>query len=123
MDGQFKSFEKIDLGPMCFWGANFHVVVTKKKKSGENLTKGVLRFFGQNVPQLEKKTIKSCHILIHSWRLPLQSGILKKKNCSPPKTITMLINVDLLDEFEKKKPCLRLVKGTIKITFHNVSKY
>jgi hypothetical protein len=29
----------------------------------------------------------------------------------------MLINVDLLDEFGKKKPCLRLVKGTIKITF------
>ncbi len=31
MDGQFTSFEKIDLGPMFFWGANFHIVVTKKK--------------------------------------------------------------------------------------------
>jgi hypothetical protein len=31
MDGQFTSFEKIDLGPMFFWGANFHVVVTKNK--------------------------------------------------------------------------------------------
>jgi hypothetical protein len=31
MDGQFKSFEKIDLGPMFFLGANFHVVETQKK--------------------------------------------------------------------------------------------
>jgi len=61
MDGQFKSFEKIVVGPMFFLGANFQVVVTKKE-SVENLTKGVLRFFGQNVPYLEKKTIKSCHI-------------------------------------------------------------
>jgi hypothetical protein len=56
MDGQFKSFEKIELEPMFFWGANFQVVGTKKK-SGENLTKGVLRFFGQNVPYLEKKSL------------------------------------------------------------------
>jgi hypothetical protein len=31
MDGQFKSFEKIDLGQMLFLGVNFQVVVTKKK--------------------------------------------------------------------------------------------
>lgn len=31
MDGQFTSFEKIDLGQMFFLEANFHVVVTKKK--------------------------------------------------------------------------------------------
>jgi len=49
MDGQFTSFEKIDLGPMFFWGAKFHVVVTKKKVRWESY-KGRFEIFCQNVP-------------------------------------------------------------------------
>jgi hypothetical protein len=58
MDGQFKSFEKIALEPMFFLGDKFSSRCDQKKKSGEHLTKGVLRFFGQNVPYLEKKSLE-----------------------------------------------------------------